>query len=91
MRIYVGNLAMSIDDAQLAALFAPFGKHESAHVAVRGDAGESRGFGFVEMLDDAEANAAMAGLNGREIDGKAIKVNEARPKGTTFKPTVPLR
>lgn len=90
MRIYVGNLAPDIDDAQLTALFTPFGAAEEAHVAVRGDGGPSRGFGFVELKDDGEANAAMAALNGREVNGQAIKVNEARPKGTTFKPLVPI-
>jgi RNA recognition motif-containing protein len=90
MRIYVGNLAPDIDDTKLSALFTPFGTPESAHVAVRGDGGPSRGFGFVELKDDAEAAAAMAGLDGTEVNGQAIKVNEARPKGTTFKPLVPI-
>jgi len=90
MRIYVGNLAAEIDDTQLAALFAPFGTTESAHVAVRGDGGPSRGFGFVEFKDDAQAAAAMAGLDGKEVSGQAIKVNEARPKGTTLKPLIPI-
>lgn len=90
MRIYIGNLPADIDDAKLAALFTPFGTPESAQVAVRGDGGPSRGFGFVDMKDDAQAAAAMAGLNGTEVSGQSIKVNEARPKGTTFKPLVPI-
>jgi RNA recognition motif-containing protein len=90
MRIYVGNLPSDIDDAKLAALFTPFGTPESAHVAVRGDGGPSRGFGFVELKDETEAAAAMAGLNGTQVSGQEIKVNEARPKGTSVKPLVPI-
>ncbi len=90
MRIYVGNLAKDINDAQLTALFEPFGKPESVHIAVRGDGGPSRGFGFVELTDAGEAAAAMTALDGKEVNGQALKVNEARPKGTTLQPLVPI-
>ena len=90
MRIYVGNLPAEIDDAKLAELFAPFGTPESAEVAVRGDGGPSRGFGFVELKDATQAAAALAGLNGTQVGGQQIKVDEARPKGTTSKPLVPI-
>jgi len=90
LRIYVGNISKEIDEPQLAEMFAPFGKADSVELAVREKDGSSRGFGFVEMADSKEAEAAMAGLNGKEIGGKVLKVNEARPKGTTFKPLVPI-
>jgi RNA recognition motif-containing protein len=90
MRIYVGNISKDLDEQQLADLFVPFGKPESVHLAIRGDSGPSRGFGFVELTDAGEAAAAMAALDGKEINGQALKVNEARPKGTTHKPLVPI-
>ena len=90
MRMYVGNISKDIDEPQLAAMFEPFGKADSVHLAIRDNDGSSRGFGFVEMADSKEAAAAMAGLNGKEVNGQALKVNEARPKGTTFKPLVPI-
>ena len=87
MRIYVGNISKDIDEAQLAELFVPFGKPESVHLAIRGASGPSRGFGFVDLADPAEAAAAMAGLDGKEVNGQALKVNEARPKKTTYDPS----
>jgi cold-inducible RNA-binding protein len=79
-KLYVGNLSFSVDDAALQALFAPFGKVESAQVIMDREAGRSKGFGFVEMAEAAEADAAIAALNGKESGGRALKVNEAKPK-----------
>ncbi len=90
MRLYVGNLAKDISEGQLTELFVPFGKPESVSIAVRSQGGASRGFGFVELADAAQAQAAMTGLDGKEVNGQAIKVNEARPKGTTLSKVVPI-
>ena len=67
-------------DAQLNTLAAPFGKVESAEVAKDRSTGEARGFGFVVFPNDKEAQAAIAGLNGKEVNGRALKVNESKPK-----------
>ena len=80
MKLYVGNLAKEVTDTQLNDLFTPFGKPESANVAKDRDSGESKGFGFIEFATDGEAKAAITGLDGKEVHGKALKVNEARPK-----------
>lgn len=80
MKLYVGNLSKQINDAQLNELGTPYGKPVSAHVATDKPGGESRGFGFLEFSTAAEGQAAIAGLDGREINGQAIKVNEARPR-----------
>lgn len=91
MRIYVGNISRNIDTAQLTELFTPYGAPESVEIAVRGDGGPSRGFGFVEMKDATQAAAAMAALDGKEVNGQTLKVNEARPKGSSApKPLVPI-
>jgi len=79
MKLYVGNLAYSVNDTTLRSLFEPFGSVESARVISDRDTGSSKGFGFVEMAD-ADAQKAMGALNGREIDGRALRVNEARPQ-----------
>lgn len=79
MKLYVGNLSYSVNDATLRALFEPFGNVESARVISDRDTGSSKGFGFVEM-SDAEGQRAMGALNGQEQDGRALKVNEARPQ-----------
>jgi cold-inducible RNA-binding protein len=79
MKLYVGNLAYSQNDSTLRALFEPFGNVESARVISDRDTGSSKGFGFVEMAD-ADAQKAMGALNGREVDGRALRVNEARPQ-----------
>ena len=79
MKLYVGNLAYSVNDTTLRSLFEPFGAVESARVISDRDTGSSKGFGFVEMAD-ADAQKAMGALNGREIDGRALRVNEARPQ-----------
>lgn len=79
MKLYVGNLPYSMNDSSLNDLFAPFGNVESARVISDRDTGSSKGFGFVEMTD-ADAQKAMGALNGREIDGRALRVNEAKPQ-----------
>jgi RNA recognition motif-containing protein len=79
MKLYVGNLAYSVNDTTLRSLFEPFGNVESARVISDRDTGSSKGFGFVEMAD-ADAQKAMGALNGREVDGRALRVNEARPQ-----------
>ena len=79
MKLYVGNLSKQITDAQLNDLATPYGKPVSAAVATE-RSGESRGFGFVEFSSVDEAKAAMTGLDGRDVNGQALKVNEAKPK-----------
>jgi RNA recognition motif-containing protein len=79
MKLYVGNLSYTTTDATLNELFSPFGQVESARVITDRDSGTSKGFGFVEM-SNSDANKAMGALNGREIDGRAIRVNEAKPQ-----------
>ncbi len=78
MKIYVGNLSSDIDDTRLGELVAPFGKPSSSSVAKDRSSGQSKGFGFVEFTNDAEAKAAIAGLNGKEIGGKVLKASEAK-------------
>jgi len=80
MNIYVGNLSYGVDDAALQTMFGEFGEVTSAQVVMDRETGRSRGFGFVEMPDKTEAEAAMKALNGKDIDGRALTVNEARPK-----------
>jgi len=79
-KIYVGNLSFHMTESELRALFEPFGAIESASLATDRDTGRSRGFGFVSMTNDEEAEKAMAALNGKESDGRALTVNEARPQ-----------
>jgi cold-inducible RNA-binding protein len=79
--LFVGNMSFGTSEADLRALFEPFGKIIRVHIAKDRDTGQARGFGFVEMADDAEAAKAIAGLDGKPIDGRNLKVNEARPKG----------
>ena len=80
MKLYVGNLAKQVTDAELNALAAPFGKLISATVAVERSSGASKGFGFVEYSTGDEGQAAIAGLDGKDVHGQALKVNEARPR-----------
>ncbi len=80
MKLYLGNLSKQMNDAQLAELVAPFGKPATAEMAKDRATGETRGFGFVEFASDDEAKAAITALDGKEVDGRALKVNEARPK-----------
>ncbi len=79
-KLYVGNLAYSVGDSDLEQLFAAHGTVSSAQVIMDRDTGRSKGFGFVEMSNDQEAQAAITALNGKEMEGRALKVNEARPK-----------
>ncbi|HPN84167.1 MAG TPA: RNA-binding protein [Victivallales bacterium] len=79
MEMFVGNLPYSMDDAKLSELFSQFGNVEKAKIIKDRDTGRSKGFGFVTMSDD-EAQKAIAELNGKDIEGRSIKVNEARPK-----------
>ena len=80
MRIYVGNLAYGVGDTDLEAMFAPHGAVESATVISDRDSGRSKGFGFVEMGNNSEAEAAIQALNGQDSQGRALNVNEARPR-----------
>ena len=79
-KIYVGNFSFHMTEPELRALFEPFGSIESASIATDRDTGRSRGFGFVQMANDAEAEKAMAALNGKDSGGRALTVNEARPQ-----------
>ena len=79
-RIYVGNLDYGVGDSDLEKMFAPHGTVQSAQVVMDRDTGRSKGFGFVEMGSEEEAQAAIAALNGKEIEGRTITVNEARPR-----------
>lgn len=80
MKIFVGNLSRDVNDADLLKAFETFGKVESATVIKDKFSGESRGFGFVEMSSAPEAQAAISGMNGKELKGRAVNVNEARPR-----------
>jgi RNA recognition motif-containing protein len=79
-KLYVGNLPYSVNDSTLADLFAPHGTVASAQVIVDRDTGRSKGFGFVEMGTDSEAQSAISAMHGKEVDGRPLTVNEARPK-----------
>lgn len=79
-KLYVGGLAYSVTEAELEAFFAPHGKVVSAVVIKDRDSGQSKGFGFVEMEDAAGAQAAIQELNGKELGGRSLTVNEARPQ-----------
>jgi RNA recognition motif-containing protein len=79
-KIYVGNLSYSMRDEQLQQQFAAFGTVASAKVMMDRETGRSKGFGFVEMGSHDEAQAAIRGLNGQQVDGRALVVNEARPR-----------
>jgi RNA recognition motif-containing protein len=79
-KLYVGNLTYGVTDSTLSQLFEPHGSVQSAQVIMDRDTGKSKGFGFVEMGSDAEAQAAIQALNGKEVEGRALTVNEARPR-----------
>jgi len=79
-KLYVGNLAFSVSDSDLQELFSAHGSILSAQVIMDRDTGQSKGFGFVEMSSDGEAQAAIAALDGKDHGGRALKVNEAKPK-----------
>lgn len=80
MKIYVGGLSLEVTDEDLNQAFAAFGQVASATVVKDKFSGKSRGFGFVEMPDKTEAQAAIDGLNGKDLKGKTVTVNEARPR-----------
>jgi len=79
-KLYVGNLSYDVDNSALEALFAPYGSVRSAEVIQDRDSGRSKGFGFVEMADDNAAQEAIRGLNETQQNGRALSVNEARPR-----------
>lgn len=79
-KLFVGNLTFNVNEADLEALFTPFGTVRSAQVIVDRDTNRSKGFAFVEMGSDAEAQAAIQGLDGRDHDGRNLTVNEAKPR-----------
>jgi RNA recognition motif-containing protein len=80
MRLYVGNLAYSVTSQSLETLFSEFGQVKDASVVQDRDTGRSKGFGFVEMADSSQAQAAIQGLNLKEVEGRCLTVNEARPR-----------
>lgn len=80
MKIYVGNLPYSMDDTGLEEFFTQYGTVDSARVITDRETGRSRGFGFVEMEDNSQAQAAIEATNGQEVGGRALTVNEARPQ-----------
>jgi RNA recognition motif-containing protein len=79
-KIYVGNLAYGVSSSDLQQMFEAHGTVQSAQVIMDRDTGRSKGFGFVEMGSDQEAQAAIAALNGQQVDGRTLTVNEARPR-----------
>jgi len=79
-KLYVGNLGYGVTDNDLVTMFEPHGTVESAQIIMDRDTGRSKGFGFVEMKTDQEAQAAITALNGKDMDGRALTVNEARPR-----------
>jgi RNA recognition motif-containing protein len=82
VKIYVGNLSYSVSSEDLRAAFEEFGTVDSAEVVMDRNSGRSRGFGFAEMSNDEEAKAAIAALNGKDMDGRPLNVSVARPKRT---------
>ena len=80
MKLYVGNLSFNTGENDLHDLFAQFGTVDSCRIITDRDTGRSRGFGFVEFSSDAEARAAIEQMNGKQIDGRALTVNEAKPQ-----------
>jgi len=84
MNIYVGNLSFRTDDEELREVFAEFGEVTSAKVIIDRETDRSRGFGFVEMANDDEGKAAIEALDGAEVGGRNLRVNEARPRESRF-------
>jgi cold-inducible RNA-binding protein len=79
-KLYVGNLSYNVDSSSLETLFSAHGSVQSAEIITDRDTGRSKGFGFVQMSTDQEADAAIAALNGMENDGRSLTVNEAKPR-----------
>jgi len=80
MNIFVGNMSYQANEEEIRALFEPFGEIDSVKIITDRDTGRSRGFGFVEMPNDDEAKAAIESLDGKDLDGRNLKVNESRPR-----------
>ena len=80
MNIFVGNLAFSTTDQDLRQLFEPYGAVDKINIIIDRDTGRSRGFGFVDMPDTSAAQSALQGLHGKEVDGRTLTVNEAKPR-----------
>jgi cold-inducible RNA-binding protein len=78
--LFIGNMSFKTTETDLRSLFEPFGEISRVNVVTDRDTGQARGFGFVEMTNDGEAQTAITSLNGKELDGRALNVNEARPK-----------
>ncbi len=78
--LFIGNMSFKTTETELRSLFEPFGQISRVNVVTDRDTGQARGFGFVEMVNDGEAQKAITSLNGKEVDGRALNVNEARPK-----------
>jgi cold-inducible RNA-binding protein len=87
--LFVGNMSFQTTEGELRDLFTPFGQVTRVHMAMDRETGRARGFAFVEMPNDEEAAKAMAGLDGKELGGRNLKVNEARPKGEGAPPRGP--
>lgn len=79
--LFVGNMNFQMTETDLRGLFEPFGQVTRVHIAMDRETGRARGFGFVEMPNDEEAARAISGLDGKEVSGRNLKVNEARPRG----------
>lgn len=79
--IFVGNLSFSTTEDTLRSVFEPYGAVDRVSIVTDRDSGQPRGFAFVEMSVDSEGNSAISALNGKDIDGRSLNVNEARPKG----------
>lgn len=80
MKLYVGNLSYNTTEDELRDLFAAYGQPDSVKIITDRDSGRSKGFGFVEFANDQEAKTAMSALNGKDVGGRALTVNEARPR-----------
>ena len=80
MKIYVGNLSYEVTEEDIKQAFEPFGQVETVNIITDKFSGRSKGFGFVEMASKAEAQAAIEGMNGKDLKGRAVNVNEARPR-----------
>ena len=87
MNIYVSNIAFNATTDDLRQLFESYGTVDKVNIITDRDTGQSRGFGFVEMPDSTAAKAAMQGLNGKELDGRALTVNEAKPREPRREPS----
>ncbi|MDP9146638.1 MAG: RNA-binding protein [Acidobacteriota bacterium] len=87
--LFVGNMSFQTTESDLRGLFEPFGQITRVHMAMDRETGRARGFAFIEMPNDEEAAKAMAGLDGKELGGRNLKVNEARPKGEGGPPRGP--